>query len=485
MNKNKTRMNQLNQNETAHGCACLVGQASSLSSGTSLLEGGSDCNRVHHRTGWKPVPLLRQLGALALLLGTALLFNLNTRASEVVFNVRDLGAKGDGTTLDTEAIQKAFDSVKKGGGTIVFPAGNYISGPLTLKGDKVTVRLDEGATLFASTNQSLFLKVPGGDWLAAKSGGDFNPFLALKDSPDLTITGKGTIDGNGSVWWEAAEEARRKVNGFTLPRPNLIVPTRCNNLRIIGITIQNSMKFHLVPTECDGVWIEGIKMFAPERAANTDAIDPSICRNVTVTNCLIDVGDDNIAIKSGKKVEGREFACENITIVDCVFKHGHGMSIGSETVGGVKNVFVRKVSFEDTDNGIRIKSDRKRGGVVENVVCEDITMKNVRGAITITSYYPKIPATDTAQEVTATTPKYRNITIRNLTGTSSKAAGVIVGLPESGIENVLLENVTLEAADAGLEIRNAKGVEFKNVKITAKKGESVIVKDAEVKGLEK
>ena len=197
------------------------------------------------------------------------------------------------------------------------------------------------------------------------------------------------------------------------------------------------------------------------------------------------MGDDNIAIKSGKKVEGREFACENITIVDCVFKHGHGMSIGSETVGGVKNVFVRKVSFEDTDNGIRIKSDRKRGGVVENVVCEDITMKNVRGAITITSYYPKIPATDTAQEVTATTPKYRNITIRNLTGTSSKAAGVIVGLPESGIENVLLENVTLEAADAGLEIRNAKGVEFKNVKITAKKGESVIVKDAEVKGLEK
>jgi len=422
---------------------------------------------------------------LALLLGITLLFNLNICASEVVFNVRDLGAKGDGKTLDTEAIQKAFDSVKKGGGTIVFPAGNYVSGPLILKGDKVTVRLDEGATLFATTNQSAFLKVPGGDWLAAKSGGDFNPFLVIKDSTDVTLSGKGTIDGNGSVWWATAEEARKKVSGFTLPRPNLIVPTRINNLRIIGITLQNSMKFALVPTECDGVWIEDIKILAPERAANTDAIDPSISRNVTVTNCLIDVGDDNIAIKSGKKVEGREFACENITIVDCVFKHGHGMSIGSETVGGVKNVLVRRVSFEDTDNGIRIKSDRKRGGTVENLVCEDITMKNVRGAITITSYYPRIPTNDVAQAVTETTPKYRNIIIRNLTATSTKSAGVIVGLPESGIEGVLLENVNIAAEQGGLEIRNAKGVEFKNVKITAKKGEPVIVKDAEVKGLEK
>lgn len=420
---------------------------------------------------------------LALLLGASLLLGLHTQGSEVVFNIRDLGAKGDGQTLDTEPIQKAFDSVKKGG-IVIFPAGKYVSAPLTLKGANVTIRLEEGATLFATTNQAAFLKT-GTDWLAAKSGGDFTPFLTIKDSPNLTITGKGTIDGNGHVWWEKAEEARRKVGGFTLPRPNLIVPTRCDNLRIVGITIQNSMKFHLVPTECDGVWIEDVKMFAPERAANTDAIDPSICRNVTVTNCLIDVGDDNIAIKSGKKVEGREFACENITITHCVFKHGHGMSIGSETVGGVRNVFVRHTTFEDTDNGIRIKSDRKRGGVVENLVCEDITMKNVRGAITITSYYPKIPATDTAQEVTATTPKYRNITIRNLKGTSSKSLGSIVGLPESELENVILENIQLDAAEGGLEIRNAKGVEFKNVKLTAKKGEPVIVKDAEVKGLEK
>ena len=160
------------------------------------------------------------------------------------------------------------------------------------------------------------------------------------------------------------------------------------------------------------------------------------------------------------------------------------MSIGSETEGGVKNVFVRHCTFVDTDNGIRIKSDRKRGGTVENFICEDITMKNVRGAITITSYYPKIPTNDVAQAVTATTPKYRNIILRNISGTSSKSVGVIVGLPESGIENVLLENVTLTAEQGGLEIRNARGVELKNVKITAKKGEPIIVKDADVNGLE-
>jgi polygalacturonase len=425
----------------------------------------------------KPNPLW-----LSLALGLTSLCHLNGHASQAAFNVRDLGAKGDGRTLDTEAIQKAFDSVRKSGGLVIFPAGNYVSGPLTLRGNDVTVRLEAGATLYATTNQGAFLKAAG-DWLAAKSGSDFNPFLSIKDSTNLTLSGPGTIDGNGAVWWEEAEKARRQVSGFTLPRPNLIVPQRIQNLRVTGLTIQNSMKFALVPTECENVWIESVKILAPERAANTDAIDPSLSRNVMVTNCFIDVGDDNIAIKSGKKVAGREFACENITIVDCVFKHGHGMSIGSETVGGVRNVTVRNVTFEDTDNGIRIKSDRKRGGTVENLLCENITMKNVRGAITITSYYPKIPTNDVAQAVTETTPQYRNITIRNLTATSTKSAGVIVGLPESGIENVLLENVTITAEQAGLEVRHAKGVEFRNVKITPQKGAPVIVREADVKGL--
>ena len=403
-------------------------------------------------------------------------------ASAKTFNVRELGAKGDGTTFDTEAIQKALDDCgTAGGGTVLLPKGTYLSKPLTMR-TKTMLLIDEGATLLASTNQNDFLKVPG-DWLKAKSGGDFNPFISGKDLVDVTIGGRGKIEGSGAVWWEAAEEARKKVSGFTLPRPNLIVLTRVKNLIVRDVTIQNSPKFHLVPTECDDVLITNVTILAPERAPNTDAIDPSVCRRVTITKCLIDVGDDNIAVKSGKRLDGREFAVEDLTITDCTFKHGHGMSIGSETVGGVKNVTVRNCTFEDTDNGIRIKSDRKRGGTVENFLCENITMKNVRGAITITSYYPRIPATDTAQPVTDTTPKYRNITLRNITGTSSKSVGVIVGLPESFIENVLLENVDITAEQGGLEVRNAKGVVFKNVKIKAGKGEPFIVKDAEVSGL--
>ncbi len=418
----------------------------------------------------------------------AIFLSLGLPLCAATFNVRELGATGDDKTLDTEAIQKAFDSVKKSGGTIVFPAGNYVSAPLVLKGSHVIVQLDEGATLSATTNHALFLKTGSGDWLAAKSSGDFNPFFSIKDGEDVTLTGKGTIEGNGSVWWEEAEKARQKVSGFTLPRPNLIVPQRIKNLRISGITIQNSPKFALVPTECEDVWIEGIKILAPERAANTDAIDPSICRNVTVTNCFIDVGDDNIAIKSGKKVEGREFACENITIVDCVFKHGHGMSIGSETVGGVRNIFVRNTSFENTENGIRIKSDTKRGGIVENLVCENITMKNVNPAITLTMVYQGTSAGDKKPGDAASgggnIPVFRNIRISNLTATCPKGAGLILGLSQSCISNVVLENVKIQAAKP-FSITHAKGVELKNVSVIVPTGAPFKLEDAEVSGLAK
>jgi len=398
-----------------------------------------------------------------------------------VYNVRDLGATGDGVTLDTGAIQKAFDACAETGGTVVLPKGRYLSKPLTI-GTRTTLLIEEGAMLVASTNQNDFLKVPG-DWLKAKGNGDFVPFLTGKDLENVTIAGKGIIEGSGHVWWEEAEKARQRVSGYTLPRPNLIVLTRAKNLVVRDVTIQNSPKFHLMPTECDDVLITNVTILAPDPAANTDAIDPSVSRRVTITKCLIDVGDDNVAVKSGKRFDGREFACEDLTITDCIFRHGHGMSIGSETVGGVKNVIVRNCKFEGTENGIRIKSDRKRGGTVENVLCENITMSNVVGAITITSYYPKIPTNDVAQPKTDTTPSYRNITIRNLTATSTKFAGVIVGLPESHIENVLLENVSIDAATTGLEFRHAKGVRLKNVSVTAKKGEPFIVRDAEVSGL--
>jgi polygalacturonase len=403
-----------------------------------------------------------------------------------VFDVRQFGAKGDGKTFDTEAIQKALNECgKAGGGTVKFLRGNYYSKPLTLQA-KTTLLLEAGATLLASTNQSDFMKVPG-DWLQAKSGGDFIPFIGGKDLTDVIITGKGTIDGNGVVWWEEAEKARQKVSGYTLPRPNLITLNRCKNVRFENITLQNSPKFHFVPTDCENVVISNVTILAPVHAANTDAIDPSNCRNVTITRCLIDVGDDNVAIKSGKKVEGREFGCEDIFITDCVFKHGHGMSIGSESVGGVHNVIVKNCRFDGTENGIRIKSRRGRGGVVDGLICTDNVMTNVFPALSIACYYQdssqaKFPKDDPAQPVTDTTPMFRNIRITNLTATSTRNAGVIVGLPESLVSNVVLENVHI-TAQTGLTIANAKGVQLKNVTVSVKEGPPFTIENAQVEGL--
>jgi polygalacturonase len=394
--------------------------------------------------------------------------------AQQTFNVRDLGAVGDGTTLDTKALQKALDDCGKAGGVVLLPAGTYLSEPLTMR-TRTTLRLEKGATLQATSEREPFVRTDKPD--------AFHPFLGGKDLEDVTIEGEGTLDGGGQAWWEAAEAARQKQSGYTLPRPNMIVLTRVKNLTVRGVTIQNAAKFHFVPTECDGVLVENATFLAPERAPNTDAIDPSMCVNVTVRNCVLDVGDDNIAVKSGKRADGREFAALGLLVENCTFRHGHGMSIGSEVVGGVKDVTVRNCTFENTDNGIRIKSDRKRGGTVENLLCENIAMTNVAGAITITSYYPKIPATDEAQEVTETTPRYKNITIRNLTATSTKDAGFIVGLPECPIEGVLLENVAITSKGAGLEIRHARGVTLKNVAITPGEGKAVIVNDGEVAGL--
>jgi polygalacturonase len=353
---------------------------------------------------------------------------------------------------------------------------------------KTIFKIDAGATLQASTNQMDFMKTPG-DWLKVKSGSDFIPFIGGKDLEDVTFAGGGVIDGGGAAWWGEAEKARQIKSGYTLPRPNLIVIERSKNLRMENITLQNSPKFHFVPTDCEDVIITNVTILAPEHAANTDAIDPS-GRRMLITKCKIDVGDDNIAIKAGEKIPGHDFESEDITVTDCTFLHGHGMSIGSETAGGVRNVTVKNCTFANTENGIRIKSQRGKGGIVENIFCDGITMSNVNPAITLTCYYANNSSGDTNQpavadeatKVSEKIPTYRNIRISNLTATCPKAAGTIVGLPESCITNVILENVKITAAKS-FEIRNAKGVQLKNVTVTVLKSEPFKLENAEVSGL--
>ena len=426
---------------------------------------------------------LRTLSSLLIIFTTA-----SVNAADNVFDVREYGASGDGKTLDTAAIQKALDDCGKKGGTVRLPAGIYLSGPITLR-TKTTLQLDEGATLQATGDQSAFLKT-GTNWLAAGSSSDFVPFIGGKGLTDVAIAGKGTIDGAGKNWWGPAEEARQKKPGFTLPRPRLIVLNDCKNVKVTGVTLQNSPTFHFVPTDCDDVVVEGVTVKAPPGSANTDAIDPSRCRRVLITKCDIDVGDDNIAIKSGKKVAGREFACEDITITDCIFRHGHGCSIGSETVGGVRNVTVKNCRFEGTENGIRIKSYRGKGGVIENIRYSDITMKDVDPAITLTCVYGGTSAGDAAQAAplgggaTVDMPVFRDVHIRNVKATAQRGAGLILGLPDSMISNVILEDVEITSS-TGMTIKNAKGVQLKNVKVTVQSGQPYLIENAEVEGLPK
>jgi polygalacturonase len=410
-------------------------------------------------------------------------------AQTKIVDVKEFGAKGDGKTLDTAAIQAALDACgKAGGGTVHFGAGTYLSQPITLR-SKTTVQLDRDAILKATDDPKDYLPstVSWDDVLNGSKRGPFTHFISGEDLTDVTIAGQGTIDGSGAKWWEPAEEARRKVSGYTLPRPNLIVITRCKNLKLSGIKLLNSPKFHFVPTDCENVVVEDITITAPERAANTDGIDPSVCRNVTITRCTIDTGDDNIALKSGKKMPGREFACENITVTDCVFLHGHGVSIGAETVGGIRNFVVKNCRFEGTENGIRIKSRRDRGGLVQDITYSDLTMKDVYPAISIATYYQQssqtlFPKDDKAEPVTETTPFFRNITISNLTATSTKNAGLIVGLPEALVTNVVMQNVKI-TAKTGLTIANARGIQLKNVKIEPTQGDPFILFNSEVQGL--
>jgi polygalacturonase len=388
-----------------------------------------------------------------------------------IFNVRDYGAVGDGKTLDTASIQKALDECGNAGrGTVVFPAGNYLSKPIFLRSHLI-LQLEKDAILKATDEPA--------DFADPKEEKGVMAFVNGKNLTNIFIDGKGTIDGSGERWWPPVKEAKKTGQPEPRRRPRMIILSKCKGVRVQGVTLQNSPSFHLVPTDCEDVVIDSVTIRAPDDSPNTDAIDPSACKNVLIAKCILDVGDDNVALKSGHSVPGRSAACEDITVTDCTFLHGHGMSIGSETVGGVRNLTVRNCTFKDTVSGLRIKSYRGRGGLVENITYKDIQMWDVKIPIDISSYYPKIPKEDTAQPVTPETPIYRNIRIANLTATSPQSAGFIVGLPECVVSNVTLENVHI-SAPAGLTVRNAKEIRLKNVKVEVGKGETFLLENASV-----
>ena len=412
------------------------------------------------------------------------------------FNIRDFGARGDGVTLDTSALQRAIDAVAQGGGGTVFvPAGQYVIGSIFLR-DDVTLYLDAGAVLLGSENTADYPIVTA-RWEGVTQ--DIHaPLIGGTDLHHVAIIGRGRIDGRGAIWWH-----KHRAKMLDASRPRLISFVNCTNVLIEGITLTNSPAWTINPVRCENVVVDKVSIINPPDSPNTDGINPDSCRNVHISNCHVDVGDDCVAIESGIETEVPELRtpCENITITNCTMVHGHGgVVIGSEMSGGVRHIVIANCIFVGTDRGIRLKSRRGRGGFIEDVRAMNIVMRDVLCPFTINLYYhinkrgDPVVADKQPRPIDEGTPRVRHIHLSHITARDAKiAAGFVYGLPELPIEDVSLDDVSItmdrnaeagyaEMADdipqqraAGLFVRNVRGLRLRDVEITNQLGEAFLI----------
>jgi polygalacturonase len=426
------------------------------------------------------------------------------------FNLTDFGASGDnGATNSTDAFKRAIAAVEQaGGGTLVVPAatGAYFTGPFDLCSN-INLHLEAGATiLFSPAFDDYLNNVPSTEAgqtagvLPPAQGGPrkYRPLIQIKDQHDVLISGAGTIDGNGAAWWPEARRFKAVANakhapGNTSPRPIMLGFNNCQRTRLEGVTLTDAPVFNIQQENCQDITCDGLTIVNPANSPNTDGIDPKDCKRVLIEHCRIDTGDDCIALGGSGGLQAKDPSAlleEDILVTDCTFLHGHGCSIGSGTASGLRNMIVRRCTFDGTDTGVRLKSSRGRGGLTENVVYEDLTMKNVGVAISISSYYDNTPidaslsraAVAPTPDANSATPEWKNITVRNITATACRVrAGMIAGLPDAKAEGITLENLSIEAP-LGLHIADTNGITLKNVHIAAASGPDVIA-DPSVAGL--
>jgi polygalacturonase len=388
------------------------------------------------------------------------------------FRLTNYDAVGDGKTLNTAAFTKAITAVAAaGGGRLVVPQGVFLTAPFKLCSN-LDLHLEAGAVIKAPmTFAELGLPDPEAFKTQAEADAVYRvpePLITGTNLHDVALTGPGTIDGSGQHWWDWSERAARNAARaepgavrIVYRRPHLVVFNGCTRLHVADLTFTNSSMFHLVPRNITDLTIERVKVRAPwdGSAPNTDAIDPGPGTNFWIHDCDLDTGDDDIVIKSG----GTNVLIENNTI-----KHGHGISIGSETTAGVHNMLVRHCTFDGTDNGIRLKSMRGAGGLVENVRYTDLQMKHVANAIVLQLDYVDNNRPNFTGDPTKV-PAIHNILIDHLTIEGSRNAGIIHGLPDSPITNITLRDITLEA-EKDFDIRDAENPTFERVTRTIKPG---------------
>lgn len=457
------------------------------------------------------------------------------KISDKTFSVLDYGADPTGVKLCTEAIQAAIDAANEaGGGTVLIPAGVYTTGPIVLKSN-VRLYADYQSLVYFSDDFSLYpIKDALFEGLNTKRCQ--SPISAV-NAENIAICGHGTFDGNGYSWrplkkgkvtgsqWKekiktgVVDEAKgvwypdsasiiaqtfcQDQNVPVLPenatmadwealrsflRPVLLEFEGCKNVLLEGVCFENSPAWNLHPFRCENLVLSHLTVRNPWYSQNGDGVDIECCKNVVVDRCSFDVGDDAICMKSGKNEDGRKLGIpsENIVITNCVVYHGHGgFVVGSEMSGGIKNVSVKGCTFIGTDVGLRFKSTRGRGGVVENIWVKDITMANIPndGLIFDLFYGGKAAGEESPEEIAArmsaaipvadeTTPAFRNITIEDVVCKGAKRCIYFNGLPEQKIENVVLKNIYMTGVEGAI-FNQTNGLTVSGLNIECQKGNAL------------
>ena len=446
--------------------------------------------------------------------------------------ITDFGGIGDGTYQNTEAFDKAINALsEKGGGKLIVPAGIWYTGPIVLKSN-INLHLEDRAIILFSPDKDLYPLVEtsfeGLDTRRCQS-----PIWG-KDLTNIAITGSGAIDGNGHFWrplkkgkvsesyWKQAtskggafkrddywmpsaqylhgdtisdmnvprhfttEEEWNSVRDFL--RPVMISLQNCKDVYLQGVIFQNSPAWNIHPLMCENIIIDGVQVRNPAYAQNGDGLDLESCKNTIIVNSSFDVGDDGICIKSGKNEDGRKrgIPCENVIVDNCTVYKGHGgFVVGSEMSGGAKNIVVSNCQFLGTDVGLRFKSTRGRGGVVEKIYISNVSMIDIATEpIHFNLYYGgKSVVEDLEDETTVvqqeelppvdeTTPTFRDIFIKNVYCSNARKAMYFYGLPEQNIDNIQIEDIVIHST-LGAELRESKNIILKNVGIFPQKGEAV------------
>lgn len=439
-------------------------------------------------------------------------------------SIVSFGAKGDGVSLNTQSINKAIaSSSQKGGGVVLVPSGLWLTGPIELKSN-VNLHLKRDAILLFTDDFNQY-KLVEGNWEGQPAWRNQSP-ISGTNLENIAITGSGIIDGNGGSWrmvkkdkltesqwkklttsggsvsedgktWYPSEkvvkgsktknagvvEAGKTATDYQdikdFLRPNLVVLTNCKKILLEGVTFQNSPAWNLHPLLCQDLTLRNLQVKNPWYAQNGDGVDVESCKNVLIEGSTFDVGDDGICIKSGRDEAGRKrgVPTENVIIRNNIVYHAHGgFVIGSEMSGGAKNIWVYDCSFIGTDIGLRFKTTRGRGGIVENIYINRINMIDIPGeAILFDMYYAAVDPVPLAGEkreaiktvvvpVTEATPQFRNFYIKDIVANGAEKAIFFRGLPEMNIKDVHLENVTIQSKK-GIEIIEASGIFLKNVNI--------------------